>query len=301
MRSNKGRLPIIAVAVVVGVLTATAALASTSVTITSPAAGSVISKRRTPNLSVAGTVTFDPATAGSTKFYLRRDGCGSSNDNPHLSVISGTDAGDGCGSTLDMTGVTSQDTSLYTTSFPAADGVPLVLDTSQKITGVLDFQPFVGIGDVGQMTVDFSIDGLANGGPVSVGSDAETVTLDPTASETLVDFTITPDPALGSATMGAIALNVRFEGPYAGGAFISLSGKSYLTVPTVSASTGKAVQVTLDDPSFAQPLAATLNQSATGWTLTVPTPAVGTHTIYARSVQGSAVSSAATRTFTVKK
>ena len=156
MRTNKGKLLMVVVASAVALLTATAALASTSVTITSPAAGSVISKRRTPNLSVAGTVTFDPATAGSTKFYLRRDGCGSSNDNPHLSVISGTDAGDGCGSTLDMTGVTSQDTSLYTTSFPAADGVPLILDTSQKITGVLDFQPFVGIVSIHQIFQNFT-------------------------------------------------------------------------------------------------------------------------------------------------
>jgi len=71
--------------------------ASSSVTITSPKSGSSTSLHQNPYTAVAGTATFAAANAQSSRFYLRRDGCGTSSDNPHLSVTSGTDAGDGCG------------------------------------------------------------------------------------------------------------------------------------------------------------------------------------------------------------
>src|SRR5437868_14124775 len=66
-------------------------------TITSPTAGQKVSLRRGPYLAVAGTAAFATPVAQTTRFNLRRDGCGTSNDNPHLSVTSGVDAGDGCG------------------------------------------------------------------------------------------------------------------------------------------------------------------------------------------------------------
>ena len=43
---------------------------------------------------------FATPAAETTRFYLRRDGCGTASDNPHLSVTSGTDGGDGCGLVL---------------------------------------------------------------------------------------------------------------------------------------------------------------------------------------------------------
>jgi hypothetical protein len=36
-------------------------------------------------MSVAGTPTFAPVNATTTTLYLRRDGCGTSNDNPQRS------------------------------------------------------------------------------------------------------------------------------------------------------------------------------------------------------------------------
>src|SRR5437868_3530945 len=77
----------------------------TSVTITSPKAGQSISLKKNPYLAVAGGVSFAAADPGGTTFYLRRDGCGSNNDNPHLSVTSGEDAGDGCGLVITVVGV----------------------------------------------------------------------------------------------------------------------------------------------------------------------------------------------------
>src|SRR5437667_4092009 len=71
--------------------------ATTSVTITTPKANQKVSLKQNPYLAVAGAAKFAATTAGTTRFFLRRDGCGTSNDNPHLSVTSGTDGGDGCG------------------------------------------------------------------------------------------------------------------------------------------------------------------------------------------------------------
>ena len=75
---------------VIGLVSATAGAATTSVTITSPKAGQSISLKKNPYVAIAGGVSFAPSSAGTTTFYLRRDGCGTSNDNPHLSTASGT-------------------------------------------------------------------------------------------------------------------------------------------------------------------------------------------------------------------
>jgi len=83
--------------------------------------------------------------------------------------------------------------------------------------------------------------------------------------------------------------------------FIGNSGKSWVDVPSYSASVNRAVQVSVDDPSFGNPVAATLNSAATGWSATIRTPPIGTHTIYARSTQGFDTSPVASSTFTVSR
>jgi hypothetical protein len=61
------------------------------------------------------------------------------------------------------------------------------------------------------------------------------------------------------------------------------------------------VQIALDDPSFANPISARLDSTGSSWSVAIPTPAVGKHTIYAESSQGFDVSAPATTTFTVKR
>ena len=55
----------------------------------------------------------------------------------------------------------------------------------------------------------------------------------------------------------------------------------------------------IDDPTFANAVPARIDGSS--WTVAVPTPSVGTHTVYARSTQGYDTSSTASSTFTVTK
>jgi hypothetical protein len=273
------------------------------VTITSPAAGQKISPRHNAYTAVAGTASFATPTAGTTRFYLRRDGCGSANDNPHLSVTSGTDGGDGCGLVLTIVGVGGTADQGAFVDYPSTDGMPLTLDASRPVTGTIDLESF-GITDplaagTGLVTVSVSLEALDQGNGVSFGSDSETVLITPAQTEYPVAFTIPPNGALDQADVSGLDLRVHIEGPYAFSGFVGNSGKSFTDLPAWSASFGQSVAVSVDDPTFTNAVAARL--SGTTWSVALPTPALGQHTIYARATQGFDTGATATRAFTVTK
>ena len=81
--------------------------------------------------------------------------------------------------------------------------------------------------------------------------------------------------------------------------FVTLSGHSYADVPSYAASVNKSVQVSLDDSSFTNAVPARLSGSS--WSVALQTPAVGKHTVYARSTQGFDTSTPTSVTFTVTK
>jgi len=78
-----------------------------------------------------------------------------------------------------------------------------------------------------------------------------------------------------------------------------LSGKSWVDLPSFAASVNQSVGISVDDATFAHPVSARLDGST--WSVAIPTPAVGKHTIYARSTQGFSTSAAVSTTFTVKR
>ena len=94
--SVTGRLLVLAVAVTgcfaVGV---SAAATGPSTTITSPSAAQKVSLRRDPYLAVAGTASFATPTAPGDPLLSPPRRLRQPNDNPHLSVTFGTDAGMG--------------------------------------------------------------------------------------------------------------------------------------------------------------------------------------------------------------
>jgi hypothetical protein len=295
-----------ALAAAVAALATTFASAATgpSTTITSPSAGQKVSLRRNPYLAVAGSAAFATPAAQTTRFYLRRDGCGTSNDNPHLSVTSGTDAGDGCGLVLtSLVGAGGTVDQAASVDYPSTDGMPLTLDAGRTVTGTIDLESF-GITDpaaagTGLLTVTVDMEALYQGNGVSIGSDSETVLVTPNQSDYPVAFTIQPNGALDKADLSGIDLRVHVVGPYVFSGFIGNSGKSWVDVPSWSASFAQSVQVSLDDPSFANPVPARLDGSS--WSVAVSTPAVGQHTVYARATQGFDTGAAASQTFTVTK
>jgi len=290
VRARVLALAVAATAVVSGI-----ASASTSVTITSPASGSKVSLHRTPYLAIAGGATFADTSAGTTRFFLRRDGCGTTNDNPHLSVTSGTDAGDGCGLIINQVGVVGDVDQSAFIDFPASDGMPLALDGTKPISGQIALTG----AQVGIAEVDVTLAALVGGQAVTIGSTTGSAVLDPTGNDTPVPFTIQPNLSLDGSDVQALDLRVQIHGPNVYSGFVSLNGASYVDMPSHAASVNESVSVSIDDPTFANAVPARLDGSS--WTVAVATPAVGTHTVYARSTQGYDTSATASSTFTVTK
>ena len=288
---------LLAAAGVVALTAATAGASTTSVTITSPRAGQSISLKKNPYLAIAGGATFAPTTAGTTRLYLRRDGCGTSNDNPHLSIATGTDGGDGCGLIFNAVVGTGGDVDQGAfVDFPSSDGMPLALSTAGPITGQVSLTG----AQVGLAYVDVTLEALINGEAVTLGKATGSATLDPTGDYTPVPFSIQPSSTLAGSDLQALDLRVLVHGPNVYSGFVSLNGHSFADLPSHAASVNESVQVSLDDSSFANAVPARLSGSS--WSVALQTPAaLGKHTIYARSAQGFDTSATASQTFTVTK
>jgi hypothetical protein len=284
------------IVVLLAIVGAVSAASTPSVTIKKP---KTVSLKKVPNLTLSGTAAFTTPAPVSTQFFLRRDGCGTATDNPHLSITSGTDGGEGCGFVGGNGIVSTVAKGLFSVDYPSTDGMPMYLDTTRTIDGVLDLQNDAA--GAGQVTLDFTLEALVNGEGIVVGADSENVLVTPDQSDYPVEFHITPATDLEGATLSGIDLNVYMHGPYSDSGFIGNSGKSWVTVPGYSASTSRGVQLSIDDPDFGNPVAATLDSTVRAYNATVPTPAVGKHTVYARSTQGFDTSPVASAAFTVKK
>ena len=299
-RANALALPLLAALALAAGVASAASGPSTS--ISTPSAGEKISLRHTPYLAIAGSSGFATPAATSTRFYLRRDGCGTPSDNPHLSVVSGTDAGDGCGLTVGVVGAGSTADQGAFVDFPSTDGMPVTLDASRAITGVVDLENLsvdaTGV-SAGEVTVEVTLEGLDHGNGVSLGSDAQTVLVTPGQTEYPVAFTVAPTGTEDRADLSGIDMRVRIYGPYAFSGFIGNSGKSWLDAPGWTASFAQSVLVSVDDPTFANVVPARV--AGTTWSVAVPTPASGTHVVYARSTQGFDTGDAAQQTFKVTR
>jgi hypothetical protein len=291
------RTVLLVLAALAAALGAGAALsASPSVTITTPKTNQKVSLHQTPYTAVAGTAGFAATTAGSTRFYLRRDGCGTSNDNPHLSVTSGTDAGDGCGLVVDQVGPVGDAAPQATfTDYPASNGMPLAFDGAQPVNGQISLTG----AQVGLAEVDVTLEALVGGNAVDLGSGSGSAVLDPTAASTPVPFTIQPNTSLDGLDVQALDLRVNIHGPNVYSGFVALSGASWVDVPSHAASTNTSVLVSVDDSTFANAIPARLSGST--WSVAIPTPNVGKHTIYAESKQGYTTSAPTSVTVTVTK
>ena len=298
MKTGVCRVAVVLAAASALLLTGIAAGATSSVTITSPRAGQSVSLKKNPYLAVAGGVSFAATAPGTTTFYLRRDGCGTSNDNPHLSTTSGTDGGDGCGLIFNAVAGPGGDVDQGAfIDFPATDGMPLAFDATRATTGQIALTG----AQVGLATVDVTLEALVHGQAVTLGSDSESAVLDPTGNDTPIPFTIRPSATLDGSDLQALDLRVHVHGPYVYSGFVSLNGSSYVDLPSYAASVNKGVQISVDDPTFANPVPARIASSGSSWSVAIPTPPIGKHTIYASATQGFDTSAPASQTFTVTK
>src|SRR5207237_754460 len=106
---------------------------------------------------------------------------------------------------------------------------------------------------------------------------------------------------LDKVDLSGVDLRIHVHGPYAFSGFVGNSGRSLLALPSFAASLTRSVQVALDDPSLAQAVTARIDSTGSGWSVALPTPAVGKHTLYAQSHQGFASSAVVAQQFNVTK
>jgi hypothetical protein len=276
-------------------LAASAATAAPELTITSPTSGAAVSRTATPTLSVAGTTLFDEPEPSLRKFYLRRSQCASGNDDARLDIKKGSGEQTGCAYLAQPANQVLHDTGqgALSTTYPADGGVPFTLDATKPIKGELQVS-----GGIGQAVMVITLTGSANGEAVEFGQVVDERILT-TTSTVKVEWQMQPNAALDKADVADLALDIVVRGYAPNYGAIRHNGLSFFTVPTYTASFNQSVEYAIDSPTFAAKKVATLAADRRTWSAAVPTPAIGTHTLYARAVQGDGIGEAVSVPFTV--
>ena len=260
--------------------------------ITSPISGSTISRAAEPTINATGTATLADPVASTRTFYLRRDACGGTAPaNLRMTLRTGTDAGDNCGSTyagLPTEVFATAGLSTGTTAYPATEGLPMVLDVAKKVTGTMKFS---ADGPVGIARVEIWL--ASDQGEVGRTTVEKTLQGDLTYE---VPFTFDVAPALAGKTLKSLALNFRIRGVGAMNGFVTLNGASFVTVPVLDPGLLEVSTVANFSPSksFYVPL----SEDGT-WEQEIATPTTGERALYARIQQAGQTVASATSTFTV--
>ena len=125
--------------------------------------------------------------------------------------------------------------------------------------------------------------------------------LDPTASDNPVAFTIQPERvARRRRPAGARPARAHPRAERRQRVRRHCRASRGSTCRPTRRASNQSVEVSVDDPTFAN-AGPGAPRPARRWSVAVPTPAVGTHTIYARSTQGFDTGAAASQPFTVTK
>jgi hypothetical protein len=282
------------------VVMAGAAVAAPTVSITSPANGTTVSRSQTPTLALAGAVNFDTPASVDAKYYLRQNVCSNATTDVRslAPTFSNADAAS-CGYNGNITPLNEV--------VQIVDGVPglvldyslqdqflpVTLDATKPITGNLRLASFnangVGVG-VGVTTVDVTVRGTVNGSEQTVGSASVSYQHLPGTVNKDLAFSITPGAALDKKDLTTLTLDVYIHGVNLAHGWLFFRGLSHVTVPSYTASFDRKVQVAVDNGSFSS-AGVTLGADLTTWGGSIATPSAGfTHAIKARAVQGSVVS-----------
>jgi hypothetical protein len=253
----------------IAVPAAAAAATAPTVAITSPVAGQTISKAASDTITVLGNAGFGTPVAADRTFYLRRDDCGGS-DNPHLSIVQGSDGGDGCGNLIGGVSAAPE-------TYAAVDGVPFTLDTSRKAHITVVTGSFSGAGGVGNQSVTAKL----FGGSGLLGQGSQTILVTPGTDQYTYGFDITL--ADQSDPVTDLSLELTITGGFGHG-FVQMNGASFLDVPIMD--TG-SIKVSTSSSNFTY---ATIEDDGT-WSAELNTPSAGNRTITALATQGESTAS----------
>ena len=289
--------PVLLATVAAVALLAGSASAAPQISIDSPAAGASISRSATPTLSISGLVSFDEPRQEARTLYLRRTQCANGNDDAHLSPVKpNSSQQSGClfiAQPANEVYATLGEEPLSTTY--ATEDFSFTLDASKPITGNVRLTS-----GYGQGTTQIRLTAMAGNQEVLLGTDSKSYTV--SGGATNVAWSVQPPASEDKKLFSSISLNVLVRGVNVlHGAVDHRSGVSNFVLPTWNPTPSKKVEFALDSPTFPASAVktATLGADGLSWSGSVLTPAVGNHTLYARAVQGSAVTQATPVAFTV--
>ena len=176
------------------------------------------------------------------KFFLRRADCGGADDQVRLSIVDGTDEGNGCGSYLQGSGnevmiAAGDPEGLVDVIWTATDGIPFVLDVSKELKGAITLESdglppaFIGAGPA---ELEVILTGTSGGATKTLGSAVIEHTVTPGEGSHTYEFSLKLDAALAKAQFSSLDLVTRVRGAAANHGFFELDDPaSYITIPTL--------------------------------------------------------------------
>ena len=166
---------------------------------------------------VAGAALVPAAAAKKSKlkptettFFLHWDDDGSGGCGPtSMSTEDTEDAGNGCNFIFQPAQelLIASGQTMLTTLWPAADGVPLRLDASRKVTGELTVARIAALDSY----VDIVLSGTAGGRSIEIGTFTSEKLNDGPGAET-IEFDIAPKGALDKKVFTALELSTTIRG-----------------------------------------------------------------------------------------
>lgn len=177
-----------------------------------------------------------------TTFFLRQQGCGSTAEAGRLSVDSGTDSANGCGTI----GGIPLDEALHTLGagarsrdFTTENGVPLTLDASRDVTGVIATRTWTGfVGGVGEVVLEVTLTGTHRKpdgklATKALGGGTFRKAASPTAARVDVPISLDVPAELDGLEFTSLTLNLVTRGANVNAGAQSLNGTSKITLPTL--------------------------------------------------------------------
>jgi hypothetical protein len=198
----------------------------------------------------AGLLVASQAAAApvedATTFFLRSNGCGTTQEPGRLSTESGApdaDSTEGCGFIggvpLDEAVYQAEGSSFTVLDFTTEDGVPLTVDAERDVEGVFATRSWTGgVGGIGEVVADITFYATrigANGKPQSVviGQTTASATALPTSTVYELPFAIDVPEALQGVELRSLTLSVALRGANWNASALKFNGSSYVAVPTL--------------------------------------------------------------------
>ncbi len=271
--------------------------------ITTPSDGATVNVDDQPTIVVAGDYGLPAgvSTNASTSFFLRADACTDDPDtgvvaNNRLSLVDGIDGeGDDCGYNPLAAAIDPV--------LPIQRSYPLEGEDITLGSGTIDGTVFVNIDTPSPVTtMSFIVTTRGGGGTEEIARASATVTGEVLAEGVPFDFSMEIPEEWEHTDLDGLTFTIDY-GQAEGQVTFSLDDPaSFVNMPVASTvGGGGSVEISVDDPSFADPILANTANGLFTATLDGTTLTDGAHTVSVRATAGGATSTPQTTTFVVTR